>query len=160
MSQPLQNSRIGIYECTVVDSCVSKGRYIRGDYIGVFTWESLVSKIVPDIIENNRLKGSRYPILITSWQLGGGDPSKGSLGISRRGFPQPRRKRIPKTEHWEAVIDHSGLATRVEGRRLVVSIQHPEVAAALRDEGADASNFKPIDIKGEPLSTTVLRERR
>jgi hypothetical protein len=38
--------------------------------------------------------------------------------------------------------------------------QHSEVAAALRDEGADASNFKPIDIKGEPLSTTVLRERR
>lgn len=38
--------------------------------------------------------------------------------------------------------------------------QHPEVSAVLRDEGADASSFTPIDIKGEPLSATVLRERR
>lgn len=38
--------------------------------------------------------------------------------------------------------------------------QHPEVSAVLRDEGADASSFAPIGIKGEPLSTTVLRERR
>jgi hypothetical protein len=30
----------------------------------------------------------------------------------------------------------------------------------VRDEGAIASGFTPIDIKGEPLSTTVLRERR
>lgn len=38
--------------------------------------------------------------------------------------------------------------------------QHPDVSAVLRNEGADASNFTPIDIKGEPLSATVLRERR
>lgn len=38
--------------------------------------------------------------------------------------------------------------------------QHHDVAAVLRDEGTDASSFTPIDIKGEPLSATVLRERR
>lgn len=38
--------------------------------------------------------------------------------------------------------------------------QHPEVSAVLREEGADPSSFTPIDIKGEPLSATVLRERR
>ncbi len=38
--------------------------------------------------------------------------------------------------------------------------QHPEVSAALRDQAADATSFIPIDIKGEPLSATVLRDRR
>ncbi len=37
---------------------------------------------------------------------------------------------------------------------------HPQVSAALRDEGGDTSGFTPVEIKGELLSTTVLRERR
>ncbi len=41
-----------------------------------------------------------------------------------------------------------------------LSRQHPDVSATLRDEGAGASGFTPVDIRGEPLSTTVLHERR
>jgi hypothetical protein len=38
--------------------------------------------------------------------------------------------------------------------------RHPEVAAALEDEEGATSEFAPLAIKGEPLSATVLRERR
>lgn len=150
MAQPLKNSRIGVYECGMAGGLVTKGRYLWGDYVGVFSWDALISRIVPDLKGNSRLRDAQFPVLITSWQLRGHDASKGVLGISRRISPQPRRKKIQGTERWEAVIDSSWRVTKVEGRRL----------AALRDEGADASSFTPIDIKGEPLSTTVLRERR
>lgn len=36
----------------------------------------------------------------------------------------------------------------------------PQVAAALGQTGSDYLDFRPIEIAGEPLSTTVLRERR
>jgi hypothetical protein len=41
-----------------------------------------------------------------------------------------------------------------------LNLQHPEVSAAMGDEIADTSSFVPVDIKGEPLSDTVLRDRR
>ncbi len=75
MPKPLKDSRIGVYKCTIVNGFVSKGDYIRGDYIGVFTWDDLVSRIIPDL-RQNRLKGSEYPVLITSWRLQEGDLSK------------------------------------------------------------------------------------
>ena len=119
MPEPLRNSRIGLYECSIDEGKVAKGRYIRGDYVGVFTWADLISKIIPDLEQNDRIRGFTYPILVISWRLRGDDPSKGSLGISRRSNPQPRRRKIPRTERWEAVIDDSGLATRVVGQKLV-----------------------------------------
>ena len=121
MPRPLRNSRLGFYECGIADGVVTKGKYIRGDYIGVFNWDDLVSKIIPDLRQNNRLRGFVYPFLVTSWQLRGSDPSKARLGISRGSLPQPRRKKITATERWEAIIDHSGQAIKVEGRRVVGS---------------------------------------
>lgn len=38
--------------------------------------------------------------------------------------------------------------------------RHPEVIAALGEKGAPLSDFEPVDIMGEPLSTTVLTDRR
>jgi hypothetical protein len=36
----------------------------------------------------------------------------------------------------------------------------PEVAAALGQRGSTDLGFSPIEIRGEPLSATILRERR
>ncbi|MGB8887629.1 MAG: hypothetical protein WCC87_12955 [Candidatus Korobacteraceae bacterium] len=36
----------------------------------------------------------------------------------------------------------------------------PEVAAALGQRGGNDLEFAPVEIRGEPLSTTILRERR
>lgn len=38
--------------------------------------------------------------------------------------------------------------------------QHPEVVAALGRHQAATRNFRPIGIRGEPLSETVRRDRR
>lgn len=38
--------------------------------------------------------------------------------------------------------------------------QHPQVVAALGEQAGSASGFQPVSISGEPLSETVLRERR
>ena len=121
MPRPLRNSRLGYYECSISDGVVTKGKYIRGDYVGVFNWDALVSEIIPDLRWNNRLMASEYPILVVSWQLRGSDPSRGTLGISRASFPRPRRYKIKATERWEAVIDHLNQAMRVEGERVVGS---------------------------------------
>ena len=136
MPKPLKNSRIGVYKCTIVNGLVSKGDPIRYDYIGVFTWDGLVSRIIPDLIRQNRLKGSEYPILITSWRLQEGDPSKplpmpvppqkltvksaGGVRNLKRivGLPV-RRKKNPRTETWEAVVDDTGRAIKVIGQKLV-----------------------------------------
>ena len=137
MPKPLKDSRIGIYKCSIVNGFVSKvkGGYVRGDYIGVFTWDDLVSRIIPDL-RQNRLKGSEYPILITSWRLQEGDPSKplpmpvpsqkltvksagGVRGLKRiLGLPV-RRKKNPRTETWEAVVYDTGQAIKVIGKKLV-----------------------------------------
>lgn len=41
-----------------------------------------------------------------------------------------------------------------------IRIRFRSPVKALQKEGADTSSFAPIDIKGEPLSATVLRNRR
>lgn len=38
--------------------------------------------------------------------------------------------------------------------------QHPKVVAVLGEREVSASGFQPVDIGGEPLSETVLRDRR
>lgn len=137
MSRPLKNSRIGVYKCSIVNGFVSKvkGGRIRGDYIGVFTWDDLISRIIPDL-RQNRLKGSEYPVLVTSWRLQKGDPSKplpitvprnrltvkaaGGLRNFKRMVGMPvRRKKDPRTETWEAVVYDTGRAIKVVGQRLV-----------------------------------------
>ena len=124
MPKPLKNSRIGIYECGIAGGVVTERdkHSIYGAYIGASTWAEFKSEIIPDLKKYNRLRDSEFPVLITSWRLRGSDPSKGPLGITRRSFPQPPRRKIPETEQWEAVIeviDDSWRVTRVEGRRLV-----------------------------------------
>ncbi len=135
MPKPLKNSRIGVYKCTMVNGFVSRGEYIRGNYIGVFTWDDLVSRIIPDL-RQNRLKGSEYPVLITSWRLQEGNLSKplpmtvprnrltvkaaGGLRNLKRMVGMPvRRKKDPRTETWEAVVDGTGRAIKVVGQRLI-----------------------------------------
>ncbi|MCI0439260.1 MAG: hypothetical protein L0177_09040 [Chloroflexi bacterium] len=120
MPRSLRNSRIGFYECSIgPNKAISKGKYIRGCYVGVFNWDDLISKIIPDLMENKRIPVDKYPVLIISWQLRGGDPSSLGIPISRRPIPPARRKRIAASEHWEAVVYQTGLAVRVEGDRLV-----------------------------------------
>ena len=133
MPKPLKNSRIGVYKCTVVNGFVSKGEYIRGNYIGVFTWDDLISRIIPDL-RQYRLEISQYPVLITSWRLQQGDPSKSMPDPSQKltaksaggvrnmkkmlGWPI-RRKKDPRTESWEAVVYDTGQAIKVIGKKLV-----------------------------------------
>lgn len=124
MPKPLRNRRIGIYRCGIVNGMVSKGRRLRGDYVGVFNWDDLISRIIPDLRDNTRVGISDYPVPIASWQLRGTDPSKGVLGISRKSSPQPRREKIPETERWEAVVYDTGRALRVEGRKVVGPHDH------------------------------------
>ena len=38
--------------------------------------------------------------------------------------------------------------------------QHPQVVTVLGEQETPAAGFQPVDIGGEPLSETVLRERR
>ncbi len=135
MPKPRKNSRIGVYKCTIVNGFVSKGEYIRGDYIGVFTWDDLISRIIPDL-RQYRLEISQYPVLITSWRLQQGDPSKpmpmpaphqklngksaGGLRNLKRMLGLPiRRKKNPGTETWEAVVYDTGQAIKVIGNKLV-----------------------------------------
>jgi len=134
MPRLLKNSRIGVYECSIANGCVTKGRYICGYYIGMFTWDHFISEIIPDL-RQYRLTGSEYPILITSWRLQEGDPSKpipmpvlpqkltiksaGGLRNSKKMLGLPvRRKKNPSTETWEAVVDHTGRVIKVVGQRL------------------------------------------
>jgi hypothetical protein len=122
MPKPLKNSRFGVYECSIAGGLVTKGNYRYGNYGGVINWDEFIYKIIPDIKQNDRLRDCQFPVLITSWTLRGSDPSRGPLGISRRSFPQPPRRKIPETELWEAVIeviDHSWRVTKVAGQRLV-----------------------------------------
>lgn len=137
MPKPLKDSRIGVYKCTIANGFVSKvkGGYIRGDYIGVFTWDDLISRIIPDL-RQYRLEISQYPVLITSWRLQQGAPSKpmpmpaphqklngksaGGLRNLKRMLGMPVRcKKDPRTETWEAVVDSTGRAVKVVGQRLI-----------------------------------------
>lgn len=135
MPRPLRDSRIGVYECNIVDRSIIKGSYICGDYIGVFTWDYLISAVIPDLRQKKTARWPfQYPVLIASWRLQQGDPAKplpipvshGKLNISRVGLAKAkrmvglpvRRKKNPRTETWEAVVDESGCAIRVVGRRL------------------------------------------
>lgn len=135
MSKPLKDSRIGVYQCTIVNGLVSKGEYIRGYYIGVFTWDQLISNIIPDL-KQYRLKGFEYPILITSWMLQEGAPteplprlvpsrkltlkSAGGVRAMKKilGLPVSRKKN-PRTETWEAVVYDTSHAVKVIGKKLV-----------------------------------------
>ena len=137
MPKPLRDSKYGVYKCTVVDGFVSKvkGGYIRGDHIGVFTWDQLIDNIIPDFIQNRRLEISQYPVLITSWRLKQGDPPKPipmpetphkltlkSAGGKRKakrmlGLPL-KRKKAPGSETWQAVVYSDGRAVKVIGQRL------------------------------------------
>ncbi len=133
MPKPLKNSRIGVYECTITNGAVSKGKPIRYDYKGVFTWDDLISNIIPDLRQNCRLEISQYPVLITFWRLQKGNPPKpksgaqatktnGSLTLYalRRQFGIPlRRTKDPQSETWEAVVYDTGRAIKVIGQKLV-----------------------------------------
>ena len=68
----------------------------------------------------------------------------------------------------EAVADGVVLVSRVDNPKnpqfpvtaIRLDRRHPEVAAALGRPPEAARNFRPIGIKGEPLSETALRDRR
>ncbi len=133
MPRPLKDSRIGIYECTITNGLVSKDKPIRYDYKGVFTWDDLISNIIPDLRQNRRLQISQYPVLITSWRLQKGDLSKpkpgaqttktnGSLTVYalRRQVGIPlKRKKDPRSETWEAVVYETGRAVKIRGHKLM-----------------------------------------
>jgi len=137
MPKTLKGSRIGIYKCTIANGFVSKDKpgYLRGEYIGVFTWDDLVSRIIPDL-RKYRLKASDYPVLITSWRLRAGAlpkslpmnvaPQKftvkamGGLRNLKKMLGMPvRRKKDPLSETWEAVVDSSDRAFKVVGQRII-----------------------------------------
>jgi hypothetical protein len=120
VARTLRNSRIGVYECSIsANGIVTKGRYIRGDYISVFNWDNFNEKILPDYLRNNRLRGATFPVLVASWQLEGTDPSKGVLGLSRKSLNlAPRKKRLG-SEQWEAVIDSFGNSYMVKGKTAI-----------------------------------------
>mgnify|MGYP001564993607 CR=1 FL=1 len=127
----LKSVRMGIYECTINGASVSKGKYIAS-YYELFRPDLVGSIILPDL-KNKKRAGLDFgfPVLVVSYYLGPGDPPKpytgpvpqGSLSIKAAGsltnlrkilgIPT-RRKKIQKTECWEAVIDERGRVFEVE----------------------------------------------
>ena len=121
MTNQIRDARIGMYECEIDENeRICKGRYLRGQYIGVFNWDDFLQSIVPDLFENNRLRGAKFPILIVSWQLRGSTAIfRGPLALSRRSMNPRRRKKIDATDNWEAVLFAQDCIRRVKGRKLV-----------------------------------------
>lgn len=123
MTRQLKSARIGVYECTLNGNFVSKGKWVKG-YYGLFRDDLLDSMIIPDIKAAKRAGWNfEFPVLIVSYYLSGGDMPKplakplGKLSVKsaggvtrlRRMIGIPvRRKKIPNTETWEAVIDTQG----------------------------------------------------
>jgi hypothetical protein len=135
MPKKLRNSRYGVYECDITEGLITKGRYITGDYIGVFTWDDLITEIIPDIREAKQAGWVfEYPVLVASWRLQTSGPpnplstpvGEGKLTISRAGLQNVkrmlglplRRHKDPRTETWEAVVDASDRAIKVVGRQV------------------------------------------
>lgn len=133
MAKQLKSARIGVYECHLDRSFISKGKWITG-YYGLYRDALLDSMIIPDLKD---AKGAgwdfEFPLLVVSYYLGRGDSSKplprpqGKLTVKsaggviklRRMVGIPiRRKKIPETETWEAVIDSQGQAFEVVGHKL------------------------------------------
>jgi len=133
MTRQLKSARIGIYECKLSRSFVSKGRWIKG-YYGLFRRDLIDSMIMPDLKDAKRASWDfEFPVLVVSYYLGSGDlpkPLKRSpklkegetaMGVVtlRRMLDIPaRRKKIPKTETWEAVISFQGQVFEVQGHKL------------------------------------------
>jgi hypothetical protein len=135
MPKPLKDSRYGVYKGTITNGFVSRGNYVCGDYIGVFTWDQLIANIVPDL-RQYRLETSDYPVLITSWRLKAGDPPKslpenvpsqklnvkaaGGLRDLKEMIGMPlKRKKVASSEIREAVVDSTERAVKVVGQRLL-----------------------------------------
>lgn len=139
MTKQLKSARIGIYECHLVGSFISKGKWVKG-YYGLLPLVELLgdnpldSRILKDLKDAKRAAWDfEFPVLIVSYSLGRGDIPKplprppGTLSVKsaggvvalRRivGIPI-RRKKIPKTETWEALIDTQGQVFEVEGYKL------------------------------------------
>ena len=136
MHKALRDSRIGVYESEIADDgSVWKGNYVCGNYIGVFNRDYLLSEIIPDLRQKKQAGWPfNYPLLIATWSLQQGDPPKplpmpgssaklnmrrtGVLNVRRMlGLPI-RRKKNPRTEIWQAVVDESGRARRVTAGRI------------------------------------------
>jgi len=128
--------RIGIYQCHLQGSLISKGKWITG-YYGLFRDDILNSKIIPELQDAKRAgRDFKFPVLIVSYYLDKGDPPKplpkpsgkltvksvGGLNRLRRMIGVPvRRKKIPHTEIWQAVVDRDGQAFKVQGHKLIKS---------------------------------------
>ena len=128
-----KSTRIGIYECHLEGCLISKGKWVKG-YYALFHDDLLHSTVIPDLKDAKRAGWDfEFPVLVVSYYLGSGDParplpkpvgrlsvrSSGGIIALRRMLGIPvRRKRIPHTETWEAVIDAEGRVLEVEGHRL------------------------------------------
>lgn len=138
MAKQLKSTRIGIYECNLDGNSILKGKWVKG-YYGLFSNDLIDFKILPDLQEAKHAGWDfEFPVLIVSYYLGRGDLPKplprppGKLTVKsaggiiklRRMVGIPiRRKKIPRTEVWEAVIDARGQAFKVEGHKLNKQIE-------------------------------------
>lgn len=133
MPKQPKTARIGVYECNLHGNSVSKVKWVKG-YYELYHHELLESMIIPDLRDAKRAGWDfDFPVLVVSYLLGPGDPPKplprpqspltvksaGGLTNLRRMVGIPiRRKKIAKTEAWEAVIDDHGQVFEVEGIKL------------------------------------------
>ena len=131
-----KSARIGVYQCRLDGSFISKGKWIKG-YYGLFREDILHSRVIPDLVDAKRAGWDfDFPVLVVSYYLGKGDAPKplprpsgkltvqsaGGVNRLRRMVGLPvRRKKIPRTETWEAVIDAQGQVFKVQGRKLTVN---------------------------------------
>lgn len=139
MPKNLKSARISIYECNISGNSISKGKWVKGYYgllplVQLLGDSPLESAIIKDLESAKSIcNGFDFPVLVVSHYLGSGDLSKplprppGSLTIKSVGglinlkrivgIPI-RRKKIPKTERWEALIDRERRVIKLEGHRL------------------------------------------
>lgn len=128
--------RIGIYECEIRDDgVVRKGRSTEIYSYGLYSREFIKSTILPKLREaKNAGYDFDFPVLVTSWILGKGDPPKplprpeGPLFVSKVGGLRKlkrmvgiptQRKKMARSEKWEAVIDAEGQVFELENNNRV-----------------------------------------
>jgi hypothetical protein len=163
-----KSARTTIYECSINENLILKGKWIKG-YYGILPLVQLLGDNPLESAIINDLKDKKitdndfdYPVLVISYYLGSGNPPKpllkpqgaltiksagGLIRLKRMVSIPVRRKKIPKTEKWQAVIDKEGNVIKIEGNKLIPLNNKKTLTPGLRKEST--LTLAPSPIEGE-----------
>jgi hypothetical protein len=137
MAKTQSTYRIGLYECQISSGIAVKGKSVKKYYYGPLSRGFIDSIIIRDLRDMKHAGHDfEFPILVSTWRLGEGDPPKplprpsGKLTIKRAGGLRrakrmigipTQRKKILRTEVSKVVIDSQYNVLSVEGNRIYTS---------------------------------------